>query len=113
MIVSLFKRKEASIPDINLENVPLEEKSEIIERPQQSFAFDEQLTPSKVIAQPRSKYKLPAIDYLEKNTSKLSASELNKNRPDGEFMEKILLDFGIDGKIKAINNGPVVSLYEF
>ena len=28
-------------------------------------------------------------------------------------MEKILLDFGIDGKIKAINNGPVVSLYEF
>ena len=30
-----------------------------------------------------------------------------------EFMEKILLDFGIDGKIKTINNGPVVSLYEF
>ena len=113
LIVSLFKRKEATIPDINLENVPLEEKSEIIERPQQSFAFDEQLTPSKEIVQPRSKYKLPAIDYLEKNTSKLSASELNKNRPDGEFMEKILLDFGIDGKIKAINNGPVVSLYEF
>ena len=24
-------------------------------------------------------------------------------------MEKILLDFGIDGKIKTINNGPVVS----
>ena len=113
LIVSLFKRKEATIPDINLENVPLEEKSEIIERPQQSFAFDEQLTPSKEVVQPRSKYKLPAIDYLEKNTSKLSASELNKNRPDGEFMEKILLDFGIDGKIKAINNGPVVSLYEF
>ena len=28
-------------------------------------------------------------------------------------MEKILLDFGIEGKIKTINNGPVVSLYEF
>ena len=112
-IVSLFRRKETKIPDVNLENTPLEEKSEIIERPQQSFAFDEQLTPSKETAQPRSKYKLPVIDYLEKNTSKLSASELNKNRPDGEFMEKILLDFGIDGKIKAINNGPVVSLYEF
>jgi len=112
-IVSLFRRKETQIPDVNLENMPLEEKSEIIERPQQSFAFDEQLTPSKETAQPRSKYRLPVIDYLEKNTSKLSASELNKNRPDGEFMEKILLDFGIDGKIKAINNGPVVSLYEF
>ena len=112
-IISLFRRKETQIPDMNLENTPLEEKSEIIERPQQSFAFDEQLTPSKGTAQPRSKYRLPVIDYLEKNTSKLSASELNKNRPDGEFMEKILLDFGIDGKIKAINNGPVVSLYEF
>ena len=112
-IISLFRRKETQIPDVNLENTPLEEKSEIIERPQQSFAFDEQLTPSKGTAQPRSKYRLPVIDYLEKNTSKLSASELNKNRPDGEFMEKILLDFGIDGKIKAINNGPVVSLYEF
>ncbi len=112
-IISLFRRKETQIPDVNLENTPLEEKSEIIERPQQSFAFDEQLTPSKETAQPRSKYRLPVIDYLEKNTSKLSASELNKNRPDGEFMEKILLDFGIDGKIKAINNGPVVSLYEF
>ncbi len=112
-ITSLFKRKEAAIPEVNLENTPLEEKSEIIERPQQSFAFDEQLTLNRETAQPRSKYRLPPIDYLEKNTSKLSASELNKNRPDGEFMEKILLDFGIDGKIKAINNGPVVSLYEF
>jgi len=112
-IISLFRRKETQISEVNLENTPLEEKSEIIERPQQSFAFDEQLTPSKETAQPRSKYRLPVIDYLEKNTSKLSASELNKNRPDGEFMEKILLDFGIDGKIKAINNGPVVSLYEF
>ena len=39
--------------------------------------------------------------------------DLNKNRPDAEFMEKILLDFGISGNIKKINNGPVVSLYEF
>ena len=46
-IISLFRRKETQIPDVNLENTPLEEKSEIIERPQQSFAFDEQLTPSK------------------------------------------------------------------
>ena len=28
-------------------------------------------------------------------------------------MEKILRDFGIQGNIKTINNGPVVSLYEF
>ncbi len=113
IIASLFRRKENTIPDMNLEANLTEEKSEIIERPQQSFSFADLTKSEKSTTSSRSKYKLPAIDYLDKSSTKLSASELNKNRPDGEFMEKILLDFGIDGKIKAINNGPVVSLYEF
>ncbi len=113
VIASLFRRKENTIPDVNLEADPKEGKSEIIERPQQSFFFDDLNQSEKPTTSLRSKYKLPAIDYLDKSSTKLSATELNKNRPDGEFMEKILLDFGIDGKIKAINNGPVVSLYEF
>jgi S-DNA-T family DNA segregation ATPase FtsK/SpoIIIE len=113
IIASLFRRKENTIPDVKLEADPIEEKSEIIERPQQSFSFGDLSKSEKPTTSLRSKYKLPAIDYLDKSSTKLTASELNKNRPDGEFMEKILLDFGIDGKIKAINNGPVVSLYEF
>ena len=112
-ISSLFKRKENNIPDVNLEADPTQEKNEIIERPQQSFSFGDLNKSSNPVTSLRSKYKLPAIEYLEKSSTKLSTSELNKNHPDGEFMEKILLDFGIDGKIKAINNGPVVSLYEF
>ena len=111
IVTSLFRRKENTIPDINLEADPIEDKSEIIERPQQSFSFGD--LPQSEKRATSLKYKLPAIDYLDKSSTKLSVSELNKNRPDGEFMEKILLDFGIDGKIKAINNGPVVSLYEF
>ena len=106
----MFGRKENTIPDVNLEADPIEEKSEIIERPQQSFSFGDLTQSEKQKTSLRSKYKLPAIDYLDKSSAKLSVSELNKNRPDGEFMEKILLDFGIDGKIKTINNGPVVSL---
>jgi len=113
IISSLFRRRKNTTPDINLESGPIEEKNEIIERPQQSFSFGDLTRSEKPATSLRSKYKLPAIDYLERSSTKLSASELNKNRPDGEFMEKILLDFGIDGKIKAINNGPVVSLYEF
>jgi S-DNA-T family DNA segregation ATPase FtsK/SpoIIIE len=113
ILASLFRRKENTIPDVNLEADPTEEKSEIIERPQQSFSFGDLTQSEKPSTNLRSKYKLPAIDYLDKSSTKLTATELNKNRPDGEFMEKILLDFGIDGKIKAINNGPVVSLYEF
>ena len=113
IITSLFRRKNNTVPDINFDETPVEEKSEIIERPQQSFSFGSEAKSEKIVNPVRSKYKLPVIDYLEKNSSKLSATDLNKNRPNGEFMEKILLDFGIDGKIKAINSGPVVSLYEF
>jgi S-DNA-T family DNA segregation ATPase FtsK/SpoIIIE len=50
---------------------------------------------------------------LEKKPSKINLADQSKNRPDGKFIEKILLDFGIDGKITKINDGPVVSLYEF
>ncbi|MDC2986618.1 DNA translocase FtsK 4TM domain-containing protein [Candidatus Pelagibacter bacterium] len=113
IISSLFRRKENTIPDLDLEVDPIEDKSEIIERPQQSFSFGDLTQSEKRATSLKSKYKLPEIDFLDKSSTKLSATELNKNRPDGEFMEKILLDFGIDGKIKAINNGPVVSLYEF
>ena len=83
-----------------------------MEKPQQSFSFESEQNIEKQQSVLKSKYKLPDINYLEKNLIKLS-SDGNKNRPDAEFMEKILLDFGIDGKIKTINNGPVVSLYEF
>ena len=113
IITSLFRRKKNTINDVNLEVDPIKEKSEIIDRPQQSFSFGDLTKSEKPAINLKSKYKLPAIDYLDKSSTKLSASELNKNRPNSEFMEKILLDFGIDGKIKAINNGPVVSLYEF
>jgi S-DNA-T family DNA segregation ATPase FtsK/SpoIIIE len=113
LMSSLLKKKENNIPEVDLKIDPIEQKSVIIERPQQSFSFGGLTKSEKIVSSVRSKYMLPAIDYLEKSFTKLSTSELNKNRPEGEFMEKILLDFGIDGKIKAINNGPVVSLYEF
>jgi DNA segregation ATPase FtsK/SpoIIIE, S-DNA-T family len=112
-LVSLFGRKNNKVSEINFNETPMEEKDEIIERPQQTFSFQSEVSVQNKAAPKRFKYKLPSLDYLEKNLSKLSSVDLNKNRPKGEFIEKILLDFGIDGKIKAINNGPVVSLYEF
>ena len=32
---------------------------------------------------------------------------------DPDFLEKILLDFGVNGNIKKISHGPVVTLNEF
>jgi S-DNA-T family DNA segregation ATPase FtsK/SpoIIIE len=86
-----------------------------IEKTQRIFSF-EKTSDTKELPIKNDDYKnfkLPSLDLLEKNPSKINLLDQSKNRPDGSFIEKILLDFGIDGKIKKINNGPVVSLYEF
>ena len=62
-----------------------------------------------------SSFKLPEISFLErnpdlKNKKNIDDAELTKN---SEFLEKILLDFGVEGKIKRVSYGPVVTLYEF
>ena len=75
---------------------------------QQSFSFQKAKTDQKK----PGNYKLPSVGLLAKK-----ANIINKNTdfklPSADFIEKILLDFGIKGKIKKVNNGPVVSLYEF
>ena len=92
--------------EVMAENILNDEKKET----QQSFFFAKDQTKT---LEKSKKFQLPSIDLLEKNNSKLSPQEMNKNRPDGKFMEGILQDFGINGQIQKINNGPVVSLYEF
>jgi len=59
------------------------------------------------------KFKLPLIDFLKSPSKAERKNNLNENNIDKEFLEKILLDFGVEGKIKKINHGPVVSLNEF
>ncbi|MDC0449297.1 DNA translocase FtsK 4TM domain-containing protein [Pelagibacteraceae bacterium] len=90
-----------------------QESSEKKEQP--AFSFDEEsaIKKSAIKKENFKNFKLPSLDLLEKNVSKINLLEITKNRPDGSFIEKILLDFGIEGKITKINNGPVVSLYEF
>ena len=60
------------------------------------------------------KFILPPIKYLKEPSKKFinTNDKINKNS-NPEFLEKILLDFGIEGKIKKISNGPVVTLNEF
>ncbi len=87
----------AEIPNTNDSSTPIK---------QQSFSF-KNFNDNK-----RDVYKLPLINLLERKQSQISKNIISKDiNPD--FMEKILLDFGIKGKITKINNGPVVSLYEF
>ncbi len=110
----LVKRKQNITNENNSLDNSLDEKfNSLKEKPQQSFVFENEEKISKNMEKIKDNYKLPSVEFLEQNSSKPNLINLNKNRPDSKFMEKILQDFGIDGKIKTINNGPVVSLYEF
>ena len=59
------------------------------------------------------KFNLPNINLLKLPSLK-ERGILNKNENnDPKFLEKILLDFGVNGNIKKISHGPVVTLNEF
>ncbi len=67
----------------------------------------------KIKEDEKSKFKLPNLDLIKK-PSKTEKENLNKEiGHNPEFLEKILLDFGVNGKIKKISHGPVVTLNEF
>ncbi len=77
-------------------------------RIQENFSFKKQATSDiKSI-----RFKIPEIEFLKKPTKKEreNSSDIKINE---ETLEKILLDFGVEGKIKKISNGPVVTLNEF
>ena len=59
------------------------------------------------------KFRLPSLDLL-KIPSKKERENLNKSENNNsEFLEKILMDFGVSGNIKKVSHGPVVTLNEF
>jgi len=65
------------------------------------------------LSQNKAKPKLPSIDLLKlPNKNEKSKSNKNENN-DPDFLEKILLDFGVKGNIKKVSHGPVVTLNEF
>ena len=59
------------------------------------------------------KFKLPSLDLLKIPTKRERENNLKNNTHDPEFLEKILLDFGVSGNIKKVSHGPVVTLNEF
>jgi S-DNA-T family DNA segregation ATPase FtsK/SpoIIIE len=61
----------------------------------------------------KNKFKLPSIDLLKIPTKKDKEKLRDEDYIDSEFLEKILLDFGVSGEIKKVSHGPVVTLNEF
>ena len=61
----------------------------------------------------RVKFKLPSLDLLTIPDKKEKSNKDKNETQDPEFLEKILLDFGVNGNIKKVSHGPVVTLNEF
>ena len=61
----------------------------------------------------KTRFKLPIIDLLKTLNYKDKGKLKDEDYIDSEFLEKILLDFGVNGKIKKVSHGPVVTLNEF
>ncbi len=113
-ITALIKRKEKK--DINLQdsdsNIDIKTASDnIVQEKQPILPF----SANKLTKSTKDNFKLPTLNFLEKNpdyknNKNVNSEELSKN---SEFLEKILLDFNVQGKIKRISCGPVVTLNEF
>ena len=59
------------------------------------------------------KFKLPSTDLIKLPTKKEREYSVQNEKSNPESLEKILLDFGVNGNIKKVSHGPVVTLNEF
>ena len=110
IILSLFfKDKEKNYTDkseIINEYIPQDEIKNLIQE-DLPFIKNENKSESRI------KFKLPNLDLLKVANNK-ERENFNKNEAhDPEFLEKILMDFGVSGNIKKVSHGPVVTLNEF
>ena len=107
-LLIFFKKKEEKLINTDIEaNTNKEDVFDKDEnRKQENFAFNEKTKNKKIT------FKLPKDNILNepKNNIDKPKNELDISE---DFLEKILLDFGVEGKIKKINKGPVVTLNEF
>ena len=106
----LFSSKEKNYTNKNeiiREFMPQDEIQSLIQE-DLPFIKSENITHNKKI-----KFKLPSIDLLKIPTQKDKGKLKDDDFISTEFLEKILLDFGVNGDIKKVSHGPVVTLNEF
>ena len=106
-IKKIFKNKK----NISTNEVVNTKKEMFVENNniQETFSFDKKNEKNYDV---KRVFNLPKLDLLEQSKEKSKKNNLRKDINE-EFLEKILLDFGVEGKIRKISSGPVVTLNEF
>ena len=109
LLIRKEKNENINESDLNADNKEILNSTTPEKQPILPFVSSKKINPSA------KTFKLPPLSFLEKNIDikgkkNKQSEELNEN---SEFLEKILLDFGVEGKIKRVSYGPVVTLNEF
>jgi S-DNA-T family DNA segregation ATPase FtsK/SpoIIIE len=108
--IDLFSKNENKIytdkSEIIDEYIPQDEIKNLIQE-DLPFIKNDSKSDNKI------KFRLPSIDLLKIPTKKERENFTKNISHDPEFLEKILMDFGVNGNIKKVSHGPVVTLNEF
>jgi len=110
LIKYLFQKKEKNYTNENeiiSEYIPQDEIKNLI---QEDLPFIKNEKHDRIN---KLKFKLPSPDLLKLPLKNEREKPKSEDFVDVKFLEKILLDFGVEGKIKKVSHGPVVTLNEF
>ena len=113
-VINLFKKIFIRIRKKDKEDIisNIQQDDEIINEVTQK-PTQEDLPFNAKISENKYKFKLPSLDFLKTPTKAERNKNQNEDKIDENTLEKILLDFGVEGKIKKVSRGPVVTLNEF
>ncbi len=104
---NIFNNKKTKIS--NEPEEVIKENFIISDKIQETFSFEKK---DLSIEKQKKIFNLPKLELLDQPKAKNKKNNLRSDLNE-EFLEKILLDFGVEGKIKKISSGPVVTLNEF
>ena len=113
-VINLFKKIFTRISKKDKKDIisNIQQDDEIINEVTQK-PTQEDLPFNTKISENKYKFKLPSLDFLKTPTKAERNKNQNEDKIDENTLEKILLDFGVEGKIKKVSRGPVVTLNEF
>jgi len=106
----LFAKKEKNYTNQNEiinEFIPQEKIKSLIQEDLPFIKSENKIDKKKI------RFNLPTLNLLKIPTLKDREKLRDEDYIDSEFLEKILLDFGVNGNIKKVSHGPVVTLNEF
>ena len=108
-IINYFNNKKSYTDksEIINEYIPQEEIKNLI---QEDLPF---IKAEKIQEDKKKQFNLPDLNLLKAPTKKERENTNKEGASDPAFLEKILLDFGVNGNIKKVSHGPVVTLNEF